>query len=1167
MLRSSTYLAVLTMTLSLLAMVSPVHAADPFGNGTIKTPTTASGGTGTAANLQTDDDVNYTVAKGATASIGGFGTHGGAITSVYLFVQYTVENGYTGTNTIKINGVNTTIVPAVRDYGRWAYVDITAGSFGIDTSAEISTLSVGFTNNDAGTSNAVLFDCAYVVVNPQTAIPAPPTWSEDFNGTGQANPMVWNYEVGYQRNNEVQYYVAGASNGWQESGNFIIEGRKEAINGYQYTSASIVTNNKYYWKFGRAQIRAKIPAKAGMWPAIWGTGEVGQWPHNGEVDIMEYYGEKILGNVAVGQLSQWSNAKWDSSNRAMASLLAVDSNWRNEWHIWTMQWDDLNVRIYVDNILVNEIPQSWMKNTDGYNTAWGPQYPFQSNGMSCWLNLAMGGNSGGDPTATMNSGPQRYLIDYWKVWEGATNNVAPTDIALTGNGVTEGLPVGTVVGTLSATDADPAEVFRYTLVAGTGDTHNAQFSIPAFISGNTLQGVLKTAVVLNIADGATRSIRVRVTDIEGVTYEKVLVINVNPVPAIETSINPLAVNEGGTNSFHVRLNTAPAANVTVNVARTSGDTDISVASGSVLTFTPQNATQWQQVALAAVEDADRANGTATIVCSDAGAAYGNLTVTASESDNDNTLPTVNAGPNQNVSMINQVSWTPASMATAAWYDASTLTQGSGAVSQWNDKSGNNYHAIQTTPANQPEIGIQTLNGLPLLTARNGAKFMSIATGPSARMGIALVNLRSTTTSTILNIGSNSASSHEFFVRNTAPQVSFDGTGATTGIYNIDGGGFSGAAEDHTQVSTGAHVWAGVFDSSNTLTTIINRSNLSSDATGHDVGEIIWFQNELSLDDRQKIEGYLAHKWGLTVNLPANHPYKALLPTVSVATANLNATASDADQDSLTTTWSWVSGPAAVSFANSAARTTTATFSTPGTYTLRLTANDSFSEVFDDVVITVNSVSTGHLVTFDKQSGSGGSVSVSPTTGSAMPTAIAPSRSGYIFGGYYTEVSGGGTQYYDRSMTSVRNWDIASNTTLDAYWTLSYQSWSSGASATTDSNNDGIANGIAWVLGAANSSINATHLLPTCDNTTDASYFIYSYRRSDAANNDPGTTIVVEYGSDLSGWTSALHDNDNVIITSFNDSYGAGVDRVDVKIKRTLTLSGKLFSRLKLVAAP
>jgi hypothetical protein len=136
--RHATSHAVAAAVAAVLAMAAPVHAADPFGNGTIKLPTTASGGTGTVANLQTDDDVNYAAAKGATASVGGFGTHDGAITSVYLFVQYSVETGYSGSNPVQVNGVNTTIVPAQRDYGRWAYVDITGGAFGIDTSAGIS---------------------------------------------------------------------------------------------------------------------------------------------------------------------------------------------------------------------------------------------------------------------------------------------------------------------------------------------------------------------------------------------------------------------------------------------------------------------------------------------------------------------------------------------------------------------------------------------------------------------------------------------------------------------------------------------------------------------------------------------------------------------------------------------------------------------------------------------------------------------------------------------------------------------------------------------------------------------------------------------------------------------------------------------------------------------
>jgi hypothetical protein len=71
------------------------------------------------------------------------------------------------------------------------------------------------------------------------------------------------------------------------------------------------------------------------------------------------------------------------------------------------------------------------------------------------------------------------------------------------------------------------------------------------------------------------------------------------------------------------------------------------------------------------------------------------------------------------------------------------------------------------------------------------------------------------------------------------------------------------------------------------------------------------------------------------------------------------------------------------------------------------------------------------VTFDKQSGTGGSDSVTATYGAAMPAATAPTRAGYTFSGYYTVAGGAGTQYYTAAMASARNWDIAANTTLYA----------------------------------------------------------------------------------------------------------------------------------------
>ena len=105
-----------------------------------------------------------------------------------------------------------------------------------------------------------------------------------------------------------------------------------------------------------------------------------------------------------------------------------------------------------------------------------------------------------------------------------------------------------------------------------------------------------------------------------------------PAPAIVASVTQVAVPEGGTATFGVHLDVAPAGATTVTVVRASGDADIAVSDGANLVFTPANYAVDQTVTLAAAEDADTANGTAAIQCTAAG--YVAAGVTATEQDND-----------------------------------------------------------------------------------------------------------------------------------------------------------------------------------------------------------------------------------------------------------------------------------------------------------------------------------------------------------------------------------------------------------------------------------------------------------------------------------------------------------------------------------------------------
>ncbi|MEI6605639.1 MAG: autotransporter-associated beta strand repeat-containing protein [Verrucomicrobiota bacterium] len=120
----------------------------------------------------------------------------------------------------------------------------------------------------------------------------------------------------------------------------------------------------------------------------------------------------------------------------------------------------------------------------------------------------------------------------------------------------------------------------------------------------------------------------------------------------------------------------------------------------------------------------------------------------------------------------------------------------------------------------------------------------------------------------------------------------------------------------------------------------------------------------------------------------------------------------------------------------------------------------------------------------------------------------------------------------------------------------------------DPDGGGLSTGIEWVVkGDPTTPADDASGTPTFDTTSDINYFIFTYRRSAAANSDPNTSIKVEYGSDLSNWTPASGDGTQTIITTTPDGGGSGVDLVHVKIKRSLATDGKLFARLNVVVTP
>ncbi|WP_237739783.1 glycoside hydrolase family 16 protein [Pedobacter arcticus] len=248
-------------------------------------------------------------------------------------------------------------------------------------------------------------------------------WSDEFNKDGFPDTTKWNFEKGFVRNSEAQWYQK--ENASCLDGYLVITGKKEHKKNLnyiagsenwrtnreyiEYTSASLKQKKEFAFKYGRVIIRAKIIASQGLWPAIWTVGVSGNWPYNGECDIMEYYKGGLHANFAHGSLNP-NKPVWNSVFKKMETF--DNSKWDEDFHVWRLDWNKDSMEIYVDDLLLNSIKLSETHNlTNGIN-------PFRQ-AHYLRLNLALGGDSGGSLSETHL--PSQYLIDYVRVYQYTLN--------------------------------------------------------------------------------------------------------------------------------------------------------------------------------------------------------------------------------------------------------------------------------------------------------------------------------------------------------------------------------------------------------------------------------------------------------------------------------------------------------------------------------------------------------------------------------------------------------------------------------------------------------------------------------------------------------------------------------------------------------------------------
>lgn len=242
-------------------------------------------------------------------------------------------------------------------------------------------------------------------------------WADEFNTPGKPDPANWSFEKGFVRNEEHQWYQP--DNAWCENGHLIIEARREQKpnpnyeagstnwktnrQNITYTASSLHTRGLHTWKYGRFEMRGKIDVRSGMWPAFWTLGIKGEWPSNGEIDIMEYYRNMLLANVAWATGTRYK-ANWNSTKTPLSDFPV---NWADKFHVWRMDWDEKEIKLFVDDRLLLTSDSQKTVNPDGTHPFDQPHYIL--------LNLAIGGQNGGDPSGTQF--PGRFEVDYVRVYQ------------------------------------------------------------------------------------------------------------------------------------------------------------------------------------------------------------------------------------------------------------------------------------------------------------------------------------------------------------------------------------------------------------------------------------------------------------------------------------------------------------------------------------------------------------------------------------------------------------------------------------------------------------------------------------------------------------------------------------------------------------------------------
>ncbi|WP_332737115.1 glycoside hydrolase family 16 protein [Flavihumibacter sp.] len=251
--------------------------------------------------------------------------------------------------------------------------------------------------------NFILLSC--LLLSLSACISQKPVWSDEFNKAGLPDSTKWNYDVGDHGwgNNEKQLYTnADSNNAVVRNGSLFITARKTGEG--KYSSARMITKNKGDWKYGRIEVRARLPKGLGTWPAIWmlpTDWKYGDWPASGEIDIMEFVGympDSVFFSV--------HTKSYNHSIGTQKTKGIFLSDTHENFHIYAIDWKANEIIFLVDKKEVFRFTKE--KNDPDV-------WPFDQR-FHLLLNLAVGGNWGGQKGIDDSIWPQHMEVDYVRVY-------------------------------------------------------------------------------------------------------------------------------------------------------------------------------------------------------------------------------------------------------------------------------------------------------------------------------------------------------------------------------------------------------------------------------------------------------------------------------------------------------------------------------------------------------------------------------------------------------------------------------------------------------------------------------------------------------------------------------------------------------------------------------